>query len=978
MGKVQSTHGFSFFVFRSLFFALCSFLFANPNLTNATPEIRWQQQVDYQIAVELDDENHFLEANETITYHNNSPDDLNEIWLHIYPNAYKNNSTAYAKQERRFDEWDFENSAENERGWVEIENLKVNDESADFVISNDAIDQMKIPLKSPLKSGETMQISMDFSVKIPHIFSRLGHNEQHYEITQWFPKCAVYDDLGWHHFSYLDMGEFYSDFGNYDVSITLPRNYRVGATGNLHTKSEIAWLDSLANLGANVDFFETKNQKKTLHFTAEQVHDFAWFADKNYIVRKYEFQPENRDDAVDIWIFNLHKNHKIWRDAPIFAHDALDFYSGWYGDYPYAQMTVVDGNLNAGGGMEYPNITVISSYDSADMLELVMMHEIGHQWFYGILANNERDEAWLDEGLNSFSEHRYWDEKYGKNDALWILPDEADLPFDVPIFSEITHKYMQDMSYFYQALRNADQPITLESSRFDWMNYSGIVYSKSAIITGILQAYLGSEKFDKAMQKFYEKWKFRHPRFADFRQIMENVADENLNWFFNDLLQTTKKIDLAISDFQIEKTADGFVTTVEIENRGGVQMPAEIAIFADENQLASVWAMPNEIIEFSTKIQPNKAQIDPQNLLPDMNKLNNYSGLPHVEFRFIAALPAQDKFQIFHSPILDYGKHRGFNLGWKFSRKSIFMLPHNFTISASYGIKSGFFDYEMSYGNTKFLGQPKRLDYGVSAEQFYGGVRKHSGFLRMEFAPKLDDAPSYSLDLNAEFLELQNAKSDWFDARNWDLTNYFYLQTNKAFFAHFLLATMSGNLNYRIGFWDDFFQRISADLKFERWLWRGFYGETQFNFSRLTNAKFVPKQERIFLSGGIDPLFDDEFIGYDRSAESALFLVEDGPSLLGFGKNNESGNLGFSVRNFISLPFSAPFEMKLFYELGNVAASEADLFKNWKSDAGFSVHFNEILDVYFPIWLSDPLASESQFDFRWRMQITVQNWGFEI
>jgi len=815
---------------------------------------------------------------------------------------------------------------------------------------------------------------MDFEIKIPEIFSRLGHNGQHYEVTQWFPKCAVYDDLGWHHFSYLDQGEFYSDFGNYDVSITLPKDYRVGATGVLQNKCEILWLDSLATLGNRVDFSRKhgENENKTLYYKAEQVHDFAWFADKNYIVRKYTFQPKTVENPVDIWVFNLSQNSHIWQDAPIFSHDALDFYSRWYGDYPYSQMTIVDGDLNAGGGMEYPNITVVSTTSSTDMLEIIIMHEIGHQWFYGILANNEREEAWLDEGLNSFSEHRYWNEKYGENDPLWILFNEIDLPFNIPIFSQITHKYMQDMSYFHRALCNIDQPITLESSEFEWMNYNGIVYSKSAIILTFLQQYLGEAKFDYAMRQFYETWKFRHPRFADFRAIIESTANEKLNWFFDDLLQTTKKIDLAISDFRTRKIADRFLTTIEMENRGDIDLPVEVGIFSGEKQLTSAWTYPNETIHFYTKTLPQKAQLDPRNILPDMNKLNNYSGFPPIDFQFLAALPKQDKFQIFHSPVLDLGKFDGFRLGWKFSRKSIFMLPHNFLVSADYGTKSKKMNYELSYSNTKFLGKLKRLDYKISATQHYGGVQKINGFLTMKFAPKFDDSAFYSFQVNVGFLNLENKNQNWFDVTKWELLNYFFLETNEEFFANLKLATIDANINYRIGFLEKSFQHMNLNVRIERYLWKILYGETLLNFSSLINSNFAPRQEYIFLGGGIDPIFSDDFIGYDRSSENkALFWAEDGPSLLGYGEDNAFGTIGFSVRNFLILPFFESVTTKLFYEFGNIANSETELLKNWKSDAGISVHFSEMVDLYFPIWVSKPTENKPRFDFRMRIKITL-------
>jgi hypothetical protein len=220
---------------------------------------------------------------------------------------------------------------------------------------------------------------------------------------------------------YLNMGEFYSEFGTFDVKITLPKNYRVLATGDfVNNDAEIAWLDSLATEGDKLHNLEEKDFKKaikdlskkdresdeemkTLHFRQENVHDFAWFADPKWIVRKGELKFEKSGKKVTLWSMYLPKNAELWENSIEYLSDATYWYSKFYLEYPYNHATAVDGDLSAGGGMEYPNITVISSGGSKDLLEMVIMHEVGHNWWYGIIGSDERDHAWMDEGLNEYA-----------------------------------------------------------------------------------------------------------------------------------------------------------------------------------------------------------------------------------------------------------------------------------------------------------------------------------------------------------------------------------------------------------------------------------------------------------------------------------------------------------------------------------------------------------------------------------------------
>ncbi|MBT4783833.1 MAG: hypothetical protein HOO21_00635, partial [Candidatus Marinimicrobia bacterium] len=302
----------------------------------------FQQKVDYDITVKLDDNNHTLSAFEKIIYTNNSPDELSFLWFHIWPNAYKNDSTAYAKQAGPNSK--FANSDSLSRGFIDSLDFSVNGKKVEWSYHPDWVDVVKLNLIEPLNPGESITIETPFFVKLPKVFSRLGHSGKHYEITQWYPKPAVYDRKGWHPMPYLNQGEFFSEFGTFDVKITLPKDYRVMATGDIiDGEKEYSWLDGLTSITDSLNRLPKKelsqwikkNQKtktkainisvgvkqnlspqkssknsnaelstsevKTLHFRQNNVHDFAWFADKKWLVKKGELTLPNSSRKVTLW-----------------------------------------------------------------------------------------------------------------------------------------------------------------------------------------------------------------------------------------------------------------------------------------------------------------------------------------------------------------------------------------------------------------------------------------------------------------------------------------------------------------------------------------------------------------------------------------------------------------------------------------------------------------------------------------------------
>ncbi len=393
----------------------------------------WQQEVNYNINVTLDDENHTLSAFEEFEYINNSPDALDTIYIHIWPNAYKNGETALAKQQYGNKKQVLKYGKESLKGYIDSLDFKVNGNQVKWEYHPEHIDICYLVLKSPLQPGKSLKVSTPFKVKLPSgSISRLGHIKQSYQITQWYPKPAVYDENGWNAMPYLNQGEFYSEYGSFDVSITLPENYVVGATGDLQTASELAFLNERAvktaenvQKGTNYTEFGAVSEKngfpessattKTIRYKQSNVHDFAWFADKRFNVLKSEVKLPHSGRMVTSWAMYTENEANLWVKASEYLNDAIYYYSLWNGDYPYNQVTAVDGTISAGGGMEYPNVTVIGRSGNDMQLEIVIVHEVGHNWFYGQLGSNERDHGWMDEGMNTLNEMRYIETKYPEN-----------------------------------------------------------------------------------------------------------------------------------------------------------------------------------------------------------------------------------------------------------------------------------------------------------------------------------------------------------------------------------------------------------------------------------------------------------------------------------------------------------------------------------------------------------------------------------
>jgi hypothetical protein len=499
----------------------------------------WQQEVKYNIDVSLDDKNHFLKGFLKLDYTNNSPDKLSFIWFHVWPNAYKNEETPFAKQVLE-QEGKKGLKKLKENGFMDSLSFYVNNEKAEMEAHPEYPDVIKLKLRSALEPKATIHIATPFFVKIPSYISRMGRDEQFYMICQWYPKPAVYDRKGWHPMPYLDQGEFYSEFGSFTVNITVPSAYIIAATGVLQNTDELNQYKKMGRM--NVAKGSTKNvvryepgtaAKKTLQYQGENIHDFAWFADKEFVVRYDSLQIE-LGQFIDVFAWHHPDGNKNWKFSTDYIRDAVFKYSEWVGDYPYPVVQAVEGPKNDNsGGMEYPMITLITSPDANEAnLDGVIAHEVGHNWFYGILGSNERTHPWMDEGLNTYYQLRYEATKYNNLESIFgdAMPAEVrSLPPDA----------LLDVAYKVLAQTRMWEAIDTPADQFkDKQQYGLVEYIKTAIWLHGIETGLGNPTLSSAIKAYFDQWKFKHPYPEDLKQVFETTTGQNVDKYFSQLKKT--------------------------------------------------------------------------------------------------------------------------------------------------------------------------------------------------------------------------------------------------------------------------------------------------------------------------------------------------------------------------------------------------------------------------------------------------------
>ena len=961
----------------------------------------FQQEVNYKIDVTLHDVSHELSAFEKIEYINKSNTSLEFIYFNLWPNAYKNNETALAKHMLESGETAMYFAKPEDLGYIDSLNFLVNGKAIKWEYDAENSDVCKLFLTTPLKSLDTIIISTPFHVKLPSAkISRLGHIGQAYAITQWYPKPAVFDREGWHQMPYLNQGEFYSEFGAFDVSITLANNYVLAATGDridepeeeqwlLNKVAETQKMISDKNYSRDNSFPASSKEFKTIRFKQYRVHDFAWFADKRFHVLKGEIQLPKSGNLIDTWAFFTNSEPELWAKSIEYINDATSFYSALNGDYPYNHVTAVDGTISAGGGMEYPNITIIGESGNAMTLETTIMHEVGHNWFYGILGSNERDYPFLDEGLNSFYEMRYMQTKYPELTLANVIGRDSTFKFFG--LNKFKHKTQYELMYLLAARKNIDQPIETEASKFTPFNYGAIVYCKSALVFDYLMNYLGKEKFDEAMQFYFEQWKFRHPKPTDLIKTLSYHLNTDLHWFKEELLSTNKKIDYKIVG---HRELDDHSHAILVKNKSSILSPVSLSGYKNSVLVGTVWYNGfngKRVFEFPTS-EVDVFKIDGDNYMPDMNRKNNrmrthglFKKMEPIQLNFIGKVDNPKYTQLNFLPILGYNQYNKFMLGCAFYNYSFLQKRTEFTIAPMYafGTKSpvGFADFTQHFTQNNSVLQ--EISFTIKAKSFSNNYFESKSFNEVNHTNVSSfNLNYYKLATTLDFeLKKQNPRSHITQHIGYTNTNLFVDQLkytiyssavsvtkeNKPLTINNLYYTLKNNriinpFDVNINFQhNDLYGKLSAELNYAITIKpknsldiRLFAGAFVFGN---TNDKGPYRFRMSGFNGYQDYLFDYNFVGRNESQGigAAQFTENDGAfkTLTYLGQTSK-----WIVALNIKSPKVGKLPLKLFVDLGTSEYNESLLKDRILFDAGVNIClWKNVIDIYLPFFYSTDIKN---------------------
>ncbi len=516
----------------------------------------WQQHVDYNIEVDVDEKNYQFMGKMELLYTNNSGQELNTVYFHLYFNAFQPNSAMDYRLQNIEDPDNRMMTApkgskkkvsrislleDNQIGYQKINSIFVNGQPANFSVSGTL---MKVDLPQPISEGETSKIELDWEAQIPEQIRRSGRNSKEniaLSMAQWYPKMAHFDEFGWHLDEYVAR-EFVAPFGNFDVKINIDEAYVLGGSGVLQNPHSVKGYQKNPDIKA-------QNGKVKWHFKAENIHDFVWAADP-----KYQVDSAKTNTGTTIYtLFNPkdEKMQKNWKDALKYSVSFFEFVGQHFGDYPWPTYTIAQGG---DGGMEYGTATLVTGERDLASLVGVIYHEAAHSWYQQLFGINETIDEWFDEGFTSLI----------AGIGLQVLFEKKEkLP---PNLVESAYK-----GYINLALSGKEEPASLLADYYNTnYAYSQEAYRKGQVYAVQLGYIIGQENLQKTFKEFYKKWKFKHPTPNDFKRVAEEISGINLKWYHNLFINTTRKIDYSIHHTE--------ANTFSIKNESDFAMPLDVLV----------------------------------------------------------------------------------------------------------------------------------------------------------------------------------------------------------------------------------------------------------------------------------------------------------------------------------------------------------------------------------------------------------------
>ena len=618
---------------RKLF--LLSFITLSFCAVSAQSTEYWQQHVDYKMDVTMNVKNYQYKGKQELVYTNNSADTLKKVYYHLYNNAFQPGSEMDARIQtikdpdgrmvnkikvdgKEVKESRIKNLKPNEIGFLNITNFKQDGVSATAKTVGTILE---VTLAKPILPNSKTTFTLDFDGQVPVQIRRSGRNNiegVEFSMAQWYPKIAEFDFEGWHADPYIAR-EFHGVWGNFDVKITIDKDYTLGGSGYLQNQNQIGkgYQDARVTV-----VYPKKTKTLTWHFIAPMVHDFTWAADKNYIHDVVK-GPNNVD--LHFLYKNNPKTAENWKKLEPLMVNVMDFYNKNIGDYPYKQYSFIQGG---DGGMEYAMCTLMLGNGTFEGILGTATHELGHSWFQHILASNESKHPWMDEGFTTYVEDFVLNEMAAKKEE---------------------NPFKGNYKAYYSLVDSGkEQPQTTHGDRYDENRpYSISSYVKGSIFLSQLGYVIGQDNLAKTIKRYYNDFKFKHPTPNDIKRTAERVSGANLDWYLLDWAETTNTIDYGIKE--VKENADK--TVVTLERIGRMPMPIDLTVeytdgtiesfyvplrmmnFEKENPNSAVkrtvlkdWTWAHPTYEFAiskSKTTIKKITIDPSGLMADVKQANN-------------------------------------------------------------------------------------------------------------------------------------------------------------------------------------------------------------------------------------------------------------------------------------------------------------------------------------------------------------------
>ena len=946
----------------------------------------WQQDVHYTMNVTLIPETHEIKGTSHIVYVNNSPDSLDQIYMHLYPNAFQEGSVKYREYQQNYGRLGrigsmLKDITPYEAG-ISIHSFKIsmggNHFSESFEIEDTILEAV---LPKSLSSDDSLVIEIEWTHHVGEQIERAGYVGDQYNAAQWYPKLVVYDENGWHNDPFHAEGEFYGEFGTFDVTLDLPEKYIVGATGVV-TSGDPGWGSVEVDTSQKFDEWlkEFQNNKtepdssahRVVSFHAEKVHDFAWIASPTFL---YEHGSWN---GIDVHVLYNESNGEKWTKVVRERSErALEWLSEKFGMYPYPQVTTTD--RIKGGGMEYPML-VMNGRDS----EGLILHEIGHIYFYGILANNEVDEAWLDEGFTTTQTLHYMMNRYG--------PHGFDLD-NTDWYKDYQKKYWpmnndlhSDQWSAIDFIRSGfDEPISRSSYLYDnGRAYRSNAYTKPSLMLTELKYILEDSVYYAAMQHYYDKWKLKHVNELRFTDAMEEFTGQELDWFFDPWLHDTQVLDYGIKDWKKNQKSDGtWLVNVDLVKYGIREMPQLLEVGFSDGSMERIWWenhqwRKNDTFTFNVDNNPISIILDPDVQTTDIDRRNNHTnGLPYkLLFRWPGMnVNHRNAFIMQWSPTVNYHDKDGFIPGFWFSRS--YGPWHRADLQLHYGL-----DSEQVYWDLQTMRKPAHSNNNF-IYNFH--AFKQGGLSGLNWS--LNNSWS---SWNSMSLKYQTSLGFYTtNANDTDRTNLFDMGRVSMLFAKLNITKNGNSISMELAttpqdFSDWSFNRLTLTGNVNRSMKDfGFKGRFIFGVMNYGDNGSVPAQELYTINGAgafdtyMRPYLRDQSSFYGNSTLRQHYHLTGDANLRGFYNTDLAGAeslLGTSIELIKSIPFKlANIQLALFTDIAYFPRSFnlVEIKGRRLSDAGFGFRTSKnmfgkqlYLRLDFPLVTNDSSLSREQ-EFQW-------------